>query len=168
MGVGGRKISFYLHCFTCSLCWGFFSSMMIAWHSIFIVYCDIKKKTQNKKPNQNTSYLAALGYVYRDRYRQMQACLSVLQTGQTWASSDPKSHTETSTRHLGFEVTSRVEQPKCTLDFGQQLALTGLGHSQGILGLLVLVQVVRLQKPSRTNTGTTVTAENSPFNVLIM
>lgn len=161
-GCGRKKISFYLHCFTRSLCWGFFSSTVIAWHSIFIVYCDIKKK--------KISYLAALGYVYRDRYRQMQACLSVLQNGQTWASSDPKSYIDIFTWHLCFEVTSRVEQPKCnylTLD-KSWLCLTRSGHSQRILGLLVLVQVVRLQKPSRTNRGTTVTAGNSPFNVLIM
>lgn len=56
-GCGRKKISFYLHCFAHSLCWGFFTLLDITWHSIFIVYCDIKKK------KKKISYLAALGYV---------------------------------------------------------------------------------------------------------
>lgn len=49
---------------------------------------------------------------------------------------------------LAFDVKNVVEQPVCnylTSD-GSLLCLTRSGHSQRILGLLELVQVVRLQK----------------------
>lgn len=61
-----KKISFYLHCFPCSLCWGFFSSMMIAWHSIFIVYCDIKKKKKLKNQLFSSFRVCLQGQVQTD------------------------------------------------------------------------------------------------------
>lgn len=159
MGAGGKKISFYLHCFTCFLCWGYFSSVMITWHSIFIVYCDIKKK--------KISYLAALGYVSRDRYRQMQACLSALQM----ARHEPALIQSPIEIHMALVFWSN-QQGWATwvqlLDFGQDLALSDQILAQPEDLGLMLVQVVRLQKSSRTKWWTAVTAEYSLFNVVIM
>lgn len=159
MGVGGKKISFYLHCFTYFLCWGYFVSLMITWHSIFIVYCDIKKKNQ-----LFSSFRVCLqGQV------QTNASLSVCSSnGQTWASSHPKSYRDI---HMALVFWSN-QQNWATwlqlLDFGQDLALSDQVRAQPEDLGLVLVQVVRLQKPSRTKWWTTVTAENSLFNDVIM
>lgn len=161
MGVGGKKISFYLHCFTYFLCWEYFKSVMITWHSIFIVYCDIKKK---KKNQLFSSFRVCLqGQVQTD------ASLSVCSpNGQTWASSDPKSYRDI---HMALVFWSN-QQGWATwvqlLDFGQDLVLSDQVSAQPEDPEFVLVQAARLRKPSRTKWWTTVTAENSLFNVITM
>lgn len=162
-GCGRKKIFFYLHCFARSLCWGFFSSMMITWHSIFIVYCDIKKK---KKKNQLFSSSRVCLGTGTDRCKLVWLFFKMTRLEGALK--------QVRYRHIHmallFEVTRVVEQPMCNyliLD-RSWLCLTRSGHSQRNLGLLVLVWV-RLQKNTcRTNRGTTVTAENSTFNILII